>query len=165
MQASFLKFCVWRALLIWPIRFTKCKKKIKKKCANENRINFITKMGITHEKHRYREKGLGLSCFRVCSLLPCGHLKGKGWPLGSCLWCLFWFYYLPIWYPGTGVVLDCIDSWSLLSFLLIMKACEVKGTNQCLVTTYTYNYDRFTFEEQGEVCYSTDNLLTRKQWK
>ena len=25
-----------------------------------------------------------LSCFRVCSLLPCDHLKGKGWPLGSC---------------------------------------------------------------------------------
>ena len=30
---------------------------------------------------------LCLSCFRVCSLLPCGHLLGKGWPLGSCLWC------------------------------------------------------------------------------
>ena len=23
------------------------------------------------------------SCFCVCSLLPCGHLLGKGWPLGS----------------------------------------------------------------------------------
>ena len=32
---------------------------------------------------------LCLSCFRVCSLLPYGHLKGKGWPLGSCLWCFF----------------------------------------------------------------------------
>ena len=61
---------------------------------------------------------LCLSCFHVCSLLPCGHLKGKGWPLGSCLWCLMWFCYFPIWYPGTGVVLDCIDSWSLLSFFL-----------------------------------------------
>ena len=27
-------------------------------------------------------------CFRVCSLLPSGNLLGKGWPLGSCLWCL-----------------------------------------------------------------------------
>ena len=26
---------------------------------------------------------LCLSCFRVCSLLPCGHLLGKGWPLDS----------------------------------------------------------------------------------
>ena len=24
-----------------------------------------------------------LSCFLVCSLQPCGHLLGKGWPLGS----------------------------------------------------------------------------------
>ena len=28
---------------------------------------------------------LCLLCFCVCSLLPCGHLLGKGWPLGSCL--------------------------------------------------------------------------------
>ena len=34
---------------------------------------------------------LCLSCFRVCSLLPCGHLLGKGWPLGSCSWCLIVF--------------------------------------------------------------------------
>ena len=49
---------------------------------------------------------LFLSCVcyafvRVCLLLPCGHLLGMCWPLGSHLWCL-----------------DCIDSWSLLSFLL-----------------------------------------------
>ena len=49
--------------------------------------------------------------------------EGKGWPLGSCLWCLLCFCYFPIWYPGTGVVLDCIDSWSLLSFLL--SICEL----------------------------------------
>ena len=34
-----------------------------------------------------------LSCFcyafvRVCLLMPCGHLLGKGWPLGSRLWWL-----------------------------------------------------------------------------
>ena len=63
---------------------------------------------------------LCLPCFRVYSLLPCGHIKGKGWPLGSCLWCLLWFCYFPTWYPGTGSVLDCIDSWSLLSFLLYL---------------------------------------------
>ena len=30
-------------------------------------------------------------CFRVCSLLPCCHLLGKGWPLGSCrdVYCVF----------------------------------------------------------------------------
>ena len=31
---------------------------------------------------------LCLACFRVCSLLPCGHLLAKGWRLGPCLWCL-----------------------------------------------------------------------------
>ena len=36
------------------------------------------------------------SCFCVISLLPCGHLKWKGSPLGSCLWCLLWFCYFPI---------------------------------------------------------------------
>ena len=30
-------------------------------------------------------KCLVFSCFHVSSLMPCGHLKGKGWPLGSCL--------------------------------------------------------------------------------
>ena len=30
---------------------------------------------------------LCFSCFPVCSLLPCVHLLGKGWPLGSCLSC------------------------------------------------------------------------------
>ena len=26
-------------------------------------------------------------CTRVCSYVPCGLLLGKGWPLGSRLWC------------------------------------------------------------------------------
>ena len=30
------------------------------------------------------------------------------------------------WYPGSGVVLDCIDSWSLSSFLLLL-APETDG--------------------------------------
>ena len=34
----------------------------------------------------------------------------------SCLWCLLWLCYFPMWCPGSGVVLDCIDSWSLPSF-------------------------------------------------
>ena len=66
----------------------------------------------------------GLLCFfflsfvwyafvRVCLYVLCGHLLGKGWPLGSCLWCLIVSLSLSHWYPGSGVVLDCIDSWSL----------------------------------------------------
>ena len=44
------------------------------------------------------------------------------WRKGLISWLLFVMFlllcYFPIWYPGTGVVLDCIDSWSLLFFLL-----------------------------------------------
>ena len=41
---------------------------------------------------------------------------GKG--LTSCLWCLIVFCHFPMWYPRSGVVLDCIESWSLVPFFL-----------------------------------------------
>ena len=59
----------------------------------------------------------------VCLLMLCGHLLGKGWSLGSRLWCLIVTLSLSHWYPGSGVVLDCIYSWSLPSFLLIQLLC------------------------------------------
>ena len=67
---------------------------------------------------------LFLSCVcyafvRVCLLMPCGHLLGKGWPLGSRLWCLIVSLLLSHHYPGSGVVLDCIDSWFLPSFYFL----------------------------------------------
>ena len=55
---------------------------------------------------------------RVCLYVLCGHLLGKGWPIGSRLWCLTVSLSLSHWYPGSGVVLDCIDSWSLHPYLL-----------------------------------------------
>ena len=48
------------------------------------------------------------SCASVYWCLYSGHLLGKGWPLGSCLWCLIVTLSLSHWYPGSGVVLDCI---------------------------------------------------------
>ena len=68
---------------------------------------------------------LFLSCFcyafvRVCLLMHCGHLLGKAWPLGSRLWCLIVKLSLSHWYPGSGVVFDCIDSWSMPFFLLLL---------------------------------------------
>ena len=33
---------------------------------------------------------------------------------------MFIFFYFPMWYPGPGVVLDCIVSWSLPPFLLLI---------------------------------------------
>ena len=37
------------------------------------------------------------SCFCVCSLLPCGQLLGKGWPLGSCMWYLLLLSHVVSW--------------------------------------------------------------------
>ena len=51
---------------------------------------------------------------RVCFLMPCGYLLGKGWPLGSRLWCLIVQSSRSYWYPGSGVVLDCIVSLFLI---------------------------------------------------
>ena len=54
----------------------------------------------------------------VCLLMPWGHLLGKGCPPGSRLWCLIVTLSLSHWYLGSGVVFDCVDSWSLPFFLL-----------------------------------------------
>ena len=58
-------------------------------------------------------------CMSACFLQPCGHLLGKGWPLG-CLVCdvFLCFCHFPTWCPGSGVVFDCINSWYFLSSLL-----------------------------------------------
>ena len=64
---------------------------------------------------------LSCGCYafvRVC-YVPCGHLLGKGWPLGSRLWCLTVRLSFSHWYPVSGAVLDCIDSWSLHLYLFI----------------------------------------------
>ena len=58
-----------------------------------------------------------LLCCLVCYAFVCLCLyvpnllspAGKGCPVGSCL-CLTVSLLLSHWYPGSGVVLDCIDS-------------------------------------------------------
>ena len=44
---------------------------------------------------------------------------GRG--LTSCMWCFRYFCHFPMWCPGTSVVLDCINSWSLPSYILTLK--------------------------------------------
>ena len=65
-----------------------------------------------------------LSCFcyasmRICLLMFCGHLLGKGWPLGSRLWCPIVKLSLSHWHPWSDVLLDCIDSWNLPFFIYV----------------------------------------------
>ena len=58
-------------------------------------------------------------CFvRVCLYVLCGHLLGKGWPLGSRLWCLLWVCHFPIgilgqvWY----LIVSIPDLCNLITF-------------------------------------------------
>ena len=54
---------------------------------------------------------LSLPYFLVCVLQPCGHLLGKGWPLGShvCdVWLCFCHFFILC--PMSGVMLNCINS-------------------------------------------------------
>ena len=74
-----------------------------------NRFKVSSKIFLLTVPKRYFFCGsfmLFLSCVwyvfvRVCLLMPCGHLLGKGWPLGSCLWCLIVSLSLFHWYPGS----------------------------------------------------------------
>ena len=55
-------------------------------------------------------------CMSSCLFLvqPCDYLLGKGWPLGSLVCDVFLcFCHFPIWCPGSGVLLDSMDSWCL----------------------------------------------------
>ena len=73
---------------------------------------------------------------RVCLCVLCGHLLGKSWFLGSRLWCLTVSLSLSHWYPGSGMVLDCIvpDLRTLTYFTLHMKLATVIAQ----INRYTY---------------------------
>ena len=65
-----------------------------------------------------------LFVFHVCHAVLSVHcsLAGKGlvsWL--SCMWCFHVFRHFLMCCPGSGVLLDCIDSWFLLSPLLWSK--------------------------------------------
>ena len=75
---------------------------------------------------------LCLLCFvRVCLYVLCGHLLGKGWPLGSRLWCLMWVCHFPIGILG--------QVWYLI----------VSIPDLCTITYFWQNYS----------CENLDNFL------
>ena len=83
---------------------------------------------------------LCLSCFRVCSLLPCGHLLGRGWSLGSCLWCLIVFLSL-------SHVVSWVRCSTWLYRLLIFVAflTFIVAANDISSPKVTYTYYTFNF--------------------
>ena len=73
----------------------------------------------------------------VCLYVLCGHLLGKGWPLGSRLWCLLWVCHFPIgilgqvWY----LIVSIPDLCSLTYFVL---APADKAANNVVVVWKRY---------------------------
>ena len=72
---------------------------------------------------------LCLLCFvRVCLYVLRGHLLGKGWPLGSRLWCLLWVYHFPfgilgqVWY----LIVSIPDLCNLTYLVSVQDAPYVK---------------------------------------
>ena len=68
-------------------------------------ISLKRSLSIIKEHDGYSMNVMQQSAFLVMALV-------------SDVYCDFVTFPFGIWYLGTGVVLDCIDSWSLLSFLL-----------------------------------------------
>ena len=93
---------------------------------------------------------------RVCLYVLCGHLLGKGWPLGSRLWCLTVNLSLSHWYPGSGVVLDCIDSWSLHPYLLWLHRFLILAF---IPTSFRFRLNSyFTFSKYNSFQFSASSL-------
>ena len=69
------------------------------------------------------------SCFRVCSMLPCGHMRGKGWPLGSC-WLFIVFLLL-------FHVVSCArcGTWSYRFQIFAIFLALINIRNKCEVST------------------------------
>ena len=70
---------------------------------------------------------LCLLCFvRVCLCVLCGHLLGKGWPLGSRLWCLLWVCHFPIGILGqVWYLIVSIPDLCTLTYLALPKDMSI----------------------------------------
>ena len=79
---------------------------------------------------------------RVCLYVLCGHLLGKGWPLGSRLWCLLWVCHFligilgQVWYLIVSIPDLCTFTYFHLSVFaqyLKNKYIENKLELECTV--------------------------------
>ena len=82
---------------------------------------------------------LCLLCFvRVCLYVLRGHLLGKGWPLGSRLWCLLWVCHFPIgilgqvWYLIVSIPDLCNLTYFFHDFQSLWEPCSVTSNATCL---------------------------------
>ena len=107
---------------------------------------------------------LVLSCVcyvfvHVCLCVLCGHLLGKGWPLGSRLWCLTVSLSLSHWCPGSGVELDCIHPD--LCTLTYFKAFKMMYFHKNYFDMFCYMQIIYKFRNNLKIWY----LLLWPTWK
>ena len=107
---------------------------------------------------------LCLLCFvHVCLYVLCGHLLGKGWPLGSRLWCLLWVCHFPIgilgqvWY----LIVSIPDLCNLITFMLSLSDKKQTDIIEAFNSTSRYlddllNIDKPYFEQMVGQIYPTE---------
>ena len=95
---------------------------------------------------------LCLLCFmRVCLYVLCGHLLGKGWPLGSRLWCLLCVCHFPIgilgqvWY----LIVSIPDLCNLITFTEICTTRETPTKTLSYFLKMSYILTNSPTEGQG----------------
>ena len=117
---------------------------------------------------------LCLLCFvRVCLYVLCGHLLGKGWPLGSRLWCLLWVCHFPIgilgqvWYLIVSIpdlctiTYFCFDmlSFNLFIILLLFFDRQLKSFWRGQMTSKWLESDLWEPEHLKELSKNSTPLL------
>ena len=76
---------------------------------------------------------------RVCLYVLCGHLLGKGWPLGTRLWCLLWVCRFPIgilgqvWY----LIVSIPDLCTLTYFAMVTMHFHKAQTGLSFIATFS----------------------------
>ena len=100
------------------------------------------------------------ACMHVCLLMPCGHLLGKCWPLGSRLWCLIVKLSHSHWYPESGVGLDVMipDLCHFSYFSKLVSALPHRNILIQLMYRYIYN----TMKQRKWLMTLVDSNILRK---
>ena len=109
---------------------------------------------------------LCLLCFvRVCLYVLRGHLLGKGWPLGSCLWCLLWVCHFPIGILGqVWYLIVSIPDLCNLTYFYIQHV----NANECpMIFIVQYNNQNVSCHGYRDKlsCLKSTGVHIRSTWK
>ena len=80
----------------------------------------------------------------VCLFLPCGHLLGKGWPLGSSLWCLIVSCHFPIGILGqVWYLIVSIPDLCILTYFELVNKFLVCQSSKNIYMHYRYQTRKY----------------------